>query len=228
MPIVIGHRGAMAYAPENSVSSFETALNMGVQVLELDVHLSKDEEVVVIHDDTVERTTNGRGNVREMTLDELKSLKLKNGERIPTMSEVLDMFRGKCTFNVELKVPDVTIPAYNIVTEKGLLSNVLFSSFDGPQLLELKMKDEASRIAFLCKDKKINMITISRSLKAESIHPKKKLVKPDVIEKAHANGLKVNVWVVNRPSAMERFIKMGVDGIITDKPDVLAEVLKEY
>jgi glycerophosphoryl diester phosphodiesterase len=72
------------------------------------------------------------------------------------------------------------------------------------------------------------MIAIGSSLKAEAIHPKKKLVKPDVIEKAHANGLTVNVWVVNRASAMKRFIEMGVDGIITDKPDVLAEVLKEY
>jgi glycerophosphoryl diester phosphodiesterase len=227
-PVIIGHRGAMAYAPENTIGSFRTALEMGAQMLEMDVHLSKDEEVIVIHEETVDKTSTGHGKVSDLTLEKLKTLELKNGEHLPTLAEVLELFKGKCHFNVELKGSNVSIPAYEVVSRAGLISDVLFSSFNGTQLLEIKMKDEVPRIALLCKDKKTHMLAIARRLKAEAVHPNKKLVKTGFIEEAHAIGLKVNVWVVNRASMMKKFLEQGVDGIITDKPDVLKNVITEY
>lgn len=222
---VIGHKGAPHLAPENSMESFETALKLGVGAIELDVRLTKDGEVVVIHDGGVERTMNGRGKVKDKTLEELRVLTLKNRERIPTLAEVLEKFAGKCKFMIDMKAEFVEISAYEIVRGKGLISDVLFASLDGTQLLDLKVRDKNARVAFSCKDKKINMLKIGKSLRAAAINPKARLVRQELVDKAHAEGLDVNVWTVNKPRQMKKFIAMGVDGIITDKPDVLIQIL---
>ena len=225
--IVIGHRGACTYAPENSLESFEKAIELGADLIELDVHLTGDREAVVIHDEKIDRTANGRGKVRDMSLETLRTFKLKSGEKIPTLAEVLERFSGQCGFVIDMKAKFAELPVYEAVAEKGLLSGVIFSSTDGTQLLELKVKDKNTRLAFICGDKKMNFIKIATSVKAEAVHLKAKLVKPEVVEKAHSEGLKVNVWTVNRPKKMIKLIDMGVDGIITDRPDVLMGVLKE-
>jgi glycerophosphoryl diester phosphodiesterase len=222
---IIGHRGAMAYAPENTLSSFEKAVQLGAEVIEMDVHLSRDGEVAVIHDEKVNRTTNGRGLVSQMLLIELKKLRIKRTEQIPTLAEVLGKFKGRCQFNVELKGEGAALPALDIVKKCGLLKETIFSSFDGPQLVRIKGKDSRARVAFLCEEKKLNMLAIAKSLKAEAINPKKKLATPELIKNAHESGLKVNVWTVNRAPAMTKYIEMGADGIITNKPDVLKKLL---
>lgn len=144
---IIGHRGAMAHAPENSMEAFEAALEIGVQMLEMDMRLTGDGVAVIMHDEKVDRTTNGRGKVGEMTLNELRDLKLVNGERVPTLAEVLERFKDRCLINLELKEQNVVIPAYDLVSEKGMVSDTLFSSFNGTRLLGLKLKRPTSRIA---------------------------------------------------------------------------------
>ncbi|MCK5309480.1 MAG: glycerophosphodiester phosphodiesterase [Thermoplasmata archaeon] len=225
---VIGHRGAMAYKLENSISSFEEGLKMGAQMLEFDVHLSKDGEVIVMHDERVGRTSNGRGHVGQLTLKELKALKLKNGENIPTLHEVLERFRGRCQFNVEIKGKGVNIPAYEVVKKLGMIDDVLFSSFSGPILLKIKAKDKNVRLACLSNESKINVIKIAKSLKAEAIHPKNNITTKKLIQNAKAEGLEVNVWTVNRVSRMKKLIEWGVDGIFTNKPDMLTKVLNNH
>ena len=158
IPLIIGHKGAPKHAPENTMSSFDAALRVGARMVEMDLRLSGDGEVVLIHDAKINRVSNGRGKVEEMTLEELKALKLKKGERIATLAEVLDRFKGKCEFNLDLKAEKVGIPALEVVFEKGMLSDVLFSSQAGPQLLELKIKRKDARAAFSCKDKKMKIL----------------------------------------------------------------------
>ena len=224
---VIGHRGAPHHAPENSIESFEKAIELGASVIELDVRLTMDCKVIVIHDEGVERTTNGRGEVGEKTLEELSGFTLKNGEKIPTLADVFERLAGKCRFIIDMKSESVEIPAYEIVLERGLMSDVLFASFHGPQLLNLKVRDGGARVAFACQEKKMNMVKIGKSLKATAVHPRAKLAKPVLIDGAHAEGLDMNVWTVNKPRHMRKFIDMGVDGIITDKPDVLIDILSK-
>ena len=225
---VIGHRGAMAYEMENSMSSFEAGLKMGAQMLEFDVHISKDGEVIVMHDERVNRTSNGRGYLNQLTLEEIKSIKLRNGEEIPTLREVLENFRGRCQFNVEIKGKKANLPAYEVVKELDMLDDVLFSSFSGPCLLKIKAKDKNARVACLSNERKINVIKIAKSLKAEAIHPKNNITTKKLIINAKMEGLDVNVWTVNRPSRMKKLIDWGVDGIFTNKPDVLMDILNNH
>ena len=226
--VVIGHRGAMAYEVENSMSSFEAGLKMGAQMLEFDVHLSKDGEVIVMHDERVGRTTNGRGLISHLTLKEIKAMKLKNGEKIPTLHEVLERFKGKCQFNVEIKGKGVNLSAYEVVKKLDMVDDVLFSSFSGPVLLKIKSKDKNVRLACLSNESKINVIKIAKNLKAEAIHPKNNITTKKLILNAKVEGLEVNVWTVNRPSRMKKLIEWGVDGIFTNKPDVLMKVLNNH
>ena len=224
----IGHRGAMAYRPENTMSSFELAIEQGADMFELDAKLTLDGVVVVMHDNKVNRTTNGRGRISQMTAAELKELTIRETEKIPTLEGVLDRFGDRCEINIELKAKDVGIPSYELVMKKQLVQKVVFSSFDGMELARVKNRDDKARLAFLCEDRKLNMVSIAERLGAEVLSPKHKLTKPELVKKAHAAGLKVNVWTVNSPKKMQKFIDMGVDGIITNKPDVLNTVLTEH
>jgi len=226
--IVIGHRGAMAYEVENSMCSFETGLKMGAQMLEFDVHLSKDGEVIVMHDERVGRTSNGRGLINHLTLKELKAMKLKNGEEIPTLHEVLEHFKGRCQFNVEIKGKGVNISAYEVVKGLDMVDDVLFSSFSGPVLLKIKSKDKNARLACLSNESKINVTKIAKNLKAEAIHPKNNITTKKLVLSAKAEGLNVNVWTVNRVSRMKKLIEWGVDGIFTNKPDILVKLINNH
>ena len=223
--MIIGHRGAMANAPENSIESFEMAMEHGAHMIEMDVCLSKDGGVLVMHDDTLDRTTDGRGPVNSYTLNELLGFKLKNGESMPLLSETLERFRDRCALNIELKKASIAKPVVELVREQEMLSQVLISSFDGPLLMKIKMIEPDARIALLCNDKKLDMVKIAHNLRAESLHPEKKLVNPEIVQSAHSLGIEVHVWIVNGKREMRKFIGMGVDGIITERPQMLNEIL---
>ena len=223
----IGHRGAMAYRPENTFSSFDLAVEQGADMIELDAKMTSDGVVVVIHDNKVNRTTNGSGRVSQMSASEIKELRIKRNESVPTLEGVLDRFGGKIDINIELKVKGTGIPSYKLAEKKGLVSSVLFSSFDGMELARVKDVGENARLAFICEDKKIEMVSIAKRLGAEAIAPKHSVCNQAIVKNAHYEGLKVYVWTVDSRGKMKKFIDMGVDGIVTNKPDVLAEVLAE-
>jgi len=216
----------MAHACENSLESFRKAVKMGVDVLEMDVRISKDGVPMIMHDARVEGTTNGRGLVSDLDLDSLKDLRLKNKEQVPTLSEVLTEFSGKCEFIIEFKDDVGILKAFQVAVDAGVAKDVVFSSFDGTQLLSFKVKHPRARIAFLCKDKKLQMLNIAEKLKAEGLHIHRKVCNKALVEKAHGQALSVFVWTVNKPKEMTRFINMDVDGIITDKPDVLRDTIR--
>jgi len=225
--LIIGHRGASAHELENSMSSFETALEMGAHMLEMDVRLSIDGEVIVIHDENVKNMCGTKGQVDRMLLMEIKKLKLKNGEEIPTLREVLERFGGQCQFNLEIKARDAGIPALKIVRELDMLDDVLFSSFSGPWLLIIKARNKNARLACISRDRKLNIVQVATSLGAEAIHTRGRITTVELIEDARAEDLKVHVWTIDRVSKMRKFINMGVDGIITNRPDILTKLIDD-
>jgi glycerophosphoryl diester phosphodiesterase len=216
----IGHRGAKAYAPENTLTSFKKALEIGVDAVELDVRKTKDGQVVVIHDADVKRTTNREGLVSELTLEEIKGLDAGSGEKIPTLEDTLDFLDKKVKVFVELKEAGIEKQVLSIVQKKGLEKNVVIVSF---------LEDALKKVRELNKDIETGLIY------AKHKNPLKAALEPEAnyllalyrfthtanVEKAHESGLKLIVWTINSQEEAQEYAKKGVDGIASDKPDIL-------
>jgi glycerophosphoryl diester phosphodiesterase len=224
--IAIAHRGASGYEPENTLAAFKKALELGVDMVELDVYVLEDGNVVVIHDKKVNRTTNGKGYVRNKTVNELKQLDAGNGETIPTLQEVLDLVKRKAKVNIELKGKGTAQPVSNILKEyiqkKGWnYTDFLVSSFDHNELRAFTQLLPQILIGVLIigifvqfdKYKKMN---------AYSVHMWSKLVRKSLIEKAHKRGLKLFVYTVNNSNEIKKMKDLGVDGIFSNYPDKIS------
>ena len=198
--IVIGHRGAKGYEPENTLRSFEKAIQLGCDYVELDVHLA-DEELFVIHDSSVDRTTNGSGKMSELTREQIKSLDAGNGQTIPTLIEVLELLDGRCGVNIELKGPGTAEPVSDLLTSlsnRSLLSfPILISSFD---FKELDAASKKFRRGILFDKIPDNWIELAKDYSAWSVNLAFKEVSLDMIQSAHLHGLKVLAYTVNAPS----------------------------
>ena len=221
----IGHRGASGGFPENTIAAFLAAVDAGAQMCELDVQLSGDGAVVVIHDDTVDRTTNGRGAVSDMSLANLKRLDAGRGERIPTLDEVFARTSGKCGLNIELKGGLVEREVAALMRKWNAIDTSMVSSFDWSKLAAIREIDRGIRIGVLAEEKAPAMLEKAAQLQAYAINPRFDIVTPELCDDAHSRGLKVLVWTVDTPEAMRLQIGYGVDGIMTNYPARLREVL---
>lgn len=223
--IKIGHRGAMGDEPENTLRSFQRAIEMGVDMVELDVHLCKSGELVVIHDESVDRTTNGKGLVSEKTLAELKTLETGKGQSIPTLEEIFNFTNGRVAINIELKGPSTAIPVADFIDKyvsSGWGKNLfLVSSFSTDELRKFREKDEKSRIGIIFDKKLPDLFVFTEKLNAYSIHPGIRLTSSGFVQEAHDRGLKVFAWPVNNKKDVDRLVKIGVDGIFSNFPDKL-------
>jgi glycerophosphoryl diester phosphodiesterase len=216
----IGHRGAKFYEPENTLRSFRKALELGANAVELDVRRTRDGELVVIHDAEVDRTTNGKGLVSGLTLEEIRSLDAGKGEKIPTLEEVLDFLDNRVKILIELKEAGVEEKVLKLVHEKGLEKNVIIISF---------LEDALRRVRELDKDVETGFIFVKHNdpvktaveLKANYLLPLYRFTHSDLIRKSHENGLKVIVWTVNDEKEASEYAGKRVDGITSDKPDIL-------
>jgi len=239
-PIIFGHRGASNYAPENTLAAFQLAFKQGAIAIELDVMLSKDEEVMVIHDHTVERTTKGVGFVAEMEYGQLKKLdagidfpKFK-GEKIPTLQEVFDLTRGKYLINIELKnyhsVKDNLVEkVVELVFKHKMKEAVLFSSFLPTNIRKVRRMLPHVPAGLLVSygiAGKLEQAAFFRWLSAEFIHPHFSQVNERYVKNEHRHNRRVNVWTVNEKPDIIRMIECQVDGIITNDP-LLALSVKE-
>ena len=240
--MVIAHRGFSGAAPENTLAAFQKAIDVGSDMLELDVHFSMDREVVVIHDETLERTTNGRGQVVDLALKELKKLDAGfrfgpqfSGERIPTLKEVLELAKGKILVNIEIKNPahgryfisELADRAWQEVKKAGMVHQVIFSAFNPAALERIREKTPRSRVALLYhkpweSPREVTGGDSYAILNLRNIHLTK-----NKIAKIHQAGMQVNVYTVNPVEEMEQFVQWGVDGIITNHPDRLIKILQK-
>jgi glycerophosphoryl diester phosphodiesterase len=220
----IGHRGAMGYEPENTLLSFQKALDLGVDMVELDVYVCKTGELVVIHDDRLERTTNGRGCVWEKTLEELKNLDAGKGQKIPTLKEVFDLINKKVQINIELKGENTAEPVseaikYFILQNGWKEEMFLVSSFNHQELKKFKELMPNIRIGILITEIPINYAKIAQDLNAWSINPSMEFINQTFIDDAHSRGLKVLIWTVNSSEDIKRMKSLGVDGVFSNFPD---------
>jgi glycerophosphoryl diester phosphodiesterase len=232
----VGHRGAKGHAPENTFASFNLAVELGVSAVETDVHLSRDGEVVLIHDHTVDRTTDGRGFVRDMTLAELKRLDAGAwfdprfaGQRIPTLAELLDWAHDRVGVAIEIKngpiyYPGIAAKVLRLLKEHGMERQAILISFDHLVLREAKMiaPDVATGILYV--GRFVDEVGAARAAGADALHPNWAFVTPDLVEKAHAGGLAVSPWCPNDLATIRLLGDMGVDSIGTDYPDLFDRI----
>ena len=228
----IAHRGASGTFPENTLSAFRAAIDAGADMCELDVQLTRDGAVVVIHDDTVERTTDGKGEVAKLTLEELKRLdagvKFKGGaikgERIPTLDEVFEITGGKCGLNIELKAGGVENQVAQIMQARNAFGDSIVSSFDWDYLKTIQQLHFNIRVGLLAEEKPVDLMMNAVAMRAYSINPRWDMVTADLCKAAHERGLKVYTWTVDSDARMRALIECGVDGIMTNYPERLRTV----
>lgn len=234
MTEIFAHRGASGYAPENTLEAFRLAMEQGADGMELDVHLTKDGEVVVIHDETLDRTSNGHGNVRDYTLEELKKFSFHNhmekyqGVQIPTLKEVLNLVKNSCMkVNIELKTgiywyEGIEEKTMDIVKTIGMEDRVIYSSFNHYSIQKVLEQNSDAETAYLFSDVPLNMEKYAKDTGVKGLHPAVYHLKmADFLETYMKSGLKVRVWTVNNKEDMKMFIDAGVDAIITNYPDFM-------
>jgi len=230
-PLVIAHRGASADRPENTLPAYALAVEQGADMIEIDLHLSRDGAIVIAHDADLGHF-GAEGMIGEQTLAELRGLDATGGraerETIPTLDEVLDAFAPGIPFNLELKwgsdgpYPGLPSAALEAVESRGLLKQTLFSSFDDSILQELRRLSSGARLAALVDPRQPeprNMVERARGLGAEAVNPHFILVNADLVRDAHAEGLAVYVYTVDKPDAMRTLLELGVDGLFTNRPE---------
>ncbi|MBS7625116.1 glycerophosphodiester phosphodiesterase [Candidatus Bathyarchaeota archaeon] len=224
---VIGHRGAAGLEPENTLRSIRRAIEIGVDRVEIDVRVTKDGRLVVIHDETVDRTTNGHGYVRDMTFEEIRKLDAGKGEKVPTLEEALNLTRGKVILQIELKVAEATEPTIELIEENGAEREVVITSFIHSLLKKVRYLNPAIRTGALFFDVQEDIFERTISACAEAIHIYYRNITPKLVENAHKRGLKVVAWNPDEVGDMKRIISLGVDAIGSNRPDILINLLRE-
>jgi len=224
--IKIGHGGARGYEPENTIRSFQKAIAMGVDMVELDVYICKSGEAIVIHDETVNRTTNGTGYVTEKTFTELRELDAGQGEKIPTLEEVLALVNKKSDVNIELKGPNTAKPIADIINKYIAIKhwsdyNFLVSSFNHRELTKFKKILPQIKIGALFASIPFDYVKSAKELNVYSINLSRKFISQKLVDDAHQQDLKVFVFTVNDHDDIKRIKALGVDGIFSDFPDRL-------
>lgn len=222
----IGHRGAKAHAAENTLESIQKALHIGVDMVEIDVHKCASGELWVIHDFTLDRTTDGSGEIAKKPAEMIRKLKVEGHFKIPLLTEVLDLIEGKCSINIELKGLNTAEAVCRIVQQKvagGIwkYSDFIISSFQKNELFQVRQFDNEVPLAVLSKASVPEAIELGKLLNASAIHPSLGIITRDNTRLSQDNGFKVNVWTVNEREDIKRMIDFGVDGIISDYPNRL-------
>jgi glycerophosphoryl diester phosphodiesterase len=244
-PLVIAHRGDSAHRPENTLSAFASALELGAELVEMDVQLTRDGNVVVMHDATVDRTTDGRGRLREMTLREVRKLSAGypvrfgatfSGERVPTLTEVLALLRDRARAMIEIKSESVThdeeggIEAVAVadVRRLGMEKDVALISFDRRALMRCrKLAPEIARGHVFERGKPGDFLAGAREAGCEVVMPHKTLLSEELRDRAREAGIKVATWVVDEPAELPRLSRFDLFGIGSNRPGVLMEALRE-
>ncbi|MFV8376965.1 glycerophosphodiester phosphodiesterase [Flavobacterium sp. LB1P71] len=230
----IGHRGVKGYEPENTLVSFQKALDMQVDGIELDVHLSVDDELMVIHDETIDRTTNGKGFVNKLSLRELKAFRIDDkhdprllaelAQQIPTLKEVFDLVNQNCFINIELKSYEtaekvVALIEKYVVKKQWKYDRFLVSSFDWNALQQVAFLNDKIPIGVLTETNLDLAQAFAKFIQAKSIHPHFHLLTKENTAQMQEKGLQVFPWTINEIEDIQKIKAFNVNGIITDFPN---------
>ncbi len=247
---VISHRGANLEAPQNTIPAFEKSLEIGVDGFETDIHLSSDGVPVICHNYTIDETSNGKGEVKSMTLEELRSYDFGSwfnesfkGTKLPTVEEFLTLCETADIeiMNIEIKPPldgnmEIVAKTIDAVKAHGLFDKLLISSFSPDVLVECKKVDPNCKTGYLYSpDRKIfykkmifGYVEFAKEIKADYLHPHYFTVTKHYVKKLHENGIGVNVWTVDKPDIAKKMLSYGVDGIITNNPGMVNGLIAKF
>lgn len=233
MTKIYAHRGASGYAPENTLEAFKLAIKQGAEGIELDVQLTKDGEVVVIHDETIDRVSNKTGFVKDYTLAELREFSFDNNiegyknTKIPTLKEVLELLKPtNLMLNIELKTSiiwyeNIEEKVLKLVYDTDMRDRVIYSSFNHYSIKKIKNLDEKANTALLFGDVILYTVNYIKNANIPAIHPPVYQLKMDNFLDEYINsGLDIRVWTVNNPDDMQSLINKNIDAIITNYPDI--------
>ncbi len=232
--IIMGHRGASKIAPENTLGAFKEAIRLKADAVEFDVQETVEGEIVIIHDYDTLRTAGTEGIVKQMTLKELKKLNFGNGERIPTLLELIELAKDKISLNCEIKVEGIAKKIIHIFQDANFLDSTIVSSFLHEELIKIQKIEAQLKLATLVPTEagkfsdwnyKKKLIDYTSENNYYAINPLYKLADKQFIEYAHEKNIKVFPWTVDSGIAMRKLINMGTDGIITNDISRLKEVL---
>jgi glycerophosphoryl diester phosphodiesterase len=247
-PRVVAHRGASGHAPESTLAAYRLALQLGVDGIEMDVHRLQDGILVAIHDPDVQRTTNGKGKISELTIVELKALdagiwfnkacpeKARPeyiGLKIPTLQEIIDLTKDSpVELYVEIKdperyPPDPEASLLSIVGNNRVEKRTRFISFSAPSIHRIKTLSRSIKTALLIAASAGDPLQQALKVSADELALQHKLITPALIDDAHKSGLSVAAWTVDEPADLQRMIQLGVDCIITNYPDRLNSLLRK-
>ncbi|WP_417942793.1 glycerophosphodiester phosphodiesterase [Flavobacterium sp. RS13.1] len=220
----IAHRGAKAYEPENTLQAFQKALDLHSDGIELDVHLSADGHLIVMHDETIDKMTNGKGDINSYTLAELKSFRIAGKFQIPTLNEVFDLVDKKCFINVELKNADTSKNVVSLIEEyinkkSWNYEHFIISSFDWNALKEVQNLNPNIPIGVLTEEDLDMALAFAETIKAKAIHPDFQLLNKEKVQEIQKKGFLVFPWTVNSEEDIQKVKSYHVNGIISDNPD---------
>ncbi len=239
-PLVIAHRGGSKWAPENTIAAFAKSLDAHADGVELDIHRCKSGELVVIHDETLERTTDGKGFVKDKTLDELKKLSAGRwfdeqfaAEKLPVLDEVLKLANGKMIVNIEIKNSPIEYPGIEddlakVLQDYKYPDKILISSFDHELIRRVHKKMPQYQVAFLDAGIVADVGDYADKIGAKAWNAGFSELRADAVERAHKAGLAVNVWTVDGHKKWNEAVDMKVDGIVTDDPAGLLQFFEDY
>lgn len=237
----IAHRGASGYEPENTLSAFEKAIELGADMVELDIHLCKTGEAIVMHDETVNRTTNGHGRISSKSLEEIKELTINSKEEIPTLQQVIDITKGRCGLDIEVKDKKAAERVIELIQKNRIQDSVIVSSSYLKPLKTIKKHHSDTPTALIFYSAKSNLknlliqvtslqllpitqlVIIYRAWRTKSqwIHLKYPIAQKNFIKLLHKLNYKVAVWVINSHRQINKMKQKGVDAIISNYPDRL-------
>ena len=237
--LVLAHRGASGYAPENTMEAFKKSIEMGADGFELDVQLTKDGEIVVIHDEKIDRTSDGKGWVKDYTLEELRKFNFNNHMKeyphadIPTMREVFELVKPtNLVINIEIKTGIVFYPIEEqllaLTKEMGMEDRVFYSSFNHYTVKKIHELDPSTTVGFLYADGPIDMPQYGEKHGVNALHPALyNLQYPGFVEECKKRGLKLHVWTVNEEEYVKMCVDAQVDSVITNYPDMARRVIEQ-
>jgi glycerophosphoryl diester phosphodiesterase len=228
MANIMGHRGAPADEPENTLRSFRRALATGVAAVELDVQLTKDGRLAVIHDETLDRTTNGKGRVKDFSLAELQKLDAGRGEPVPALEEVFDLVKGKAHLVVELKQPEAAPAVLRFFQEHRAFEFAQVISFWHPAVKALKEADPRLPTGVLLVGCPVDPAGLARAARADTLVLNYRYVNRELVDAAHRQEIRVIVWNIDDPEILKPYLAMNLDAIGTNRPQEIINYLNSH
>ena len=225
--VITGHRGAAKLEPENTCLSIQKAIDLGVDQIEIDVHLTRDQHLVVIHDQTVDRTTDGWGAVSDLSLQEIKQLDAGKGEKIPTLQEVVDVIQGRVILQIELKGLATAEPVVNLIEKNSIESDVILTSFVHDRLRKVRHLNSDIALGALWLTPPDDACQQALEIGVEAIHIQHQNIDVDLVREAHLHGLKVRAWNPDTVPEIQQVIDLGGDAGGSNRPDLLVQLCRQ-